>query len=77
MYPAKNVITIVFSFVNMKNIPSHSFSGLTAQSFEGVTTTLEDVHKDLQKIIFQDSILIGHSMSNDLRVLKVLKLLIQ
>jgi DNA polymerase III epsilon subunit-like protein len=36
-----------------------------------VTTTLVDVQQDLLKIISSECILVGHSLENDLRALKV------
>lgn len=50
---------------------SHRYSGLTAEKLADVTTTLEDVQQDLSGIIDYNTILIGHSLECDLRVLKV------
>ena len=38
---------------------------------QGVTTRLEDVQKDLRKLLPADAILIGQSFNNDLRALQV------
>jgi len=48
------------------------FSGITAAMMEGVTTTLEDVQQDLLKIIDENTVLVGHSLENDLRHLRLL-----
>ena len=50
---------------------NNRFSGLTADNFKGVTTTLQDVQDKLLKIIYEDTILIGHSLESDLRSVKV------
>ena len=49
----------------------HRFSGLTADNFVGVETTLEDVQNELTQLFFSDTILLGHSLESDLRALKV------
>ncbi|KAK4046506.1 para-aminobenzoate synthase, (PABA) [Microbotryomycetes sp. JL201] len=47
------------------------FSGLTEEKLASVTKTLEDVQRDLIDIIDYNTILIGHSLECDLRVLKL------
>lgn len=40
---------------------------------EGITITLEDVQKELlESVIFQEHILVGHSLSSDLKVLRII-----
>ena len=51
----------------------YRFSGLTAENFVGVSTSLQDVQRQLQSIVYEDSILVGHSLESDLRALKVTK----
>lgn len=46
------------------------FSGLTEQMMKNAVTTLQDVQTTLQKMITPNTILVGHSLHNDLRVLK-------
>ncbi|RLU19772.1 hypothetical protein DMN91_008330 [Ooceraea biroi] len=48
------------------------FSGITAGDLQGVEKTLSDVHRDIAAFIHEDTILIGHSLENDLRALRLL-----
>lgn len=47
------------------------FSGLTAEDFVSVTTTLQEVQGKLLDLVTSDTILLGHSLESDLRALKV------
>ena len=47
------------------------FSGLTAKDFNNINTTLINIHKQLMNIIYNDTILIGHSLESDLKAMKV------
>ena len=47
------------------------FSGLTGKDFIGVKKTLSDVQEDLLKLFTNETILVGHSLESDLKVLKV------
>lgn len=47
-------------------------SGITAEQMRGVQTTIEDVQRELLELIAQETILIGHSLENDLRRLKIM-----
>lgn len=47
------------------------WSGITPKNLEGVTTTLADVQKKLASLVDYKTILIGHSLENDLRAVKL------
>ncbi|KAF3439007.1 hypothetical protein FNV43_RR17282 [Rhamnella rubrinervis] len=46
-------------------------TGITAADLDGVTCTLADIQKSLMKLLSNGTILVGHSLNNDLKVLKV------
>jgi RNA exonuclease 1 len=47
------------------------WSGMTEARLAGATTTLKDVQRKLIELFDYNTILVGHSLDNDLRVLKV------
>lgn len=47
------------------------YSGITEEKLAPVTTTLEDVQRDLLKLVNSNDILVGHSLQSDLNVLKL------
>eukprot|EP01034_Spumella_vulgaris_P034128 gene34128-42080_t len=47
------------------------FSGITAEMLTGVTTTLQQVQVALLRLITTDTVLVGHSLENDLRCLRL------
>lgn len=47
------------------------YSGITKETLDAVTTTLADVQNKLQEFIGPHTILVGHSLENDLHALKV------
>lgn len=47
------------------------FSGLTAQDFIGVNTTLPQVQQELLNLFSSETILVGHSLESDFKALKV------
>lgn len=51
------------------------YSGITATHLEDVKTSLSDIQNKLQSLLCQNTILIGHSLENDLRALKVFQLI--
>ena len=51
--------------------PAFSFSGITAEALESITTTLADVQAHLCMLIMPLTILVGHSLESDLRALQL------
>eukprot|EP00759_Apiculatamorpha_spiralis_P018505 PhF_6_TR24836/c0_g1_i1/m.34251/K14570/REX1, REXO1, RNH70; RNA exonuclease 1 len=48
------------------------YSGITEELLHNVTTTLEDVRQEiLSKYIFAETIVVGHSLENDVQALKI------
>ena len=47
------------------------YSGITAEILAPVTVTLDDIQRDLLQMIHPHTILIGHSLENDLKALKI------
>ncbi|VUZ47333.1 unnamed protein product [Hymenolepis diminuta] len=52
--------------------PNTKYSGLTREDVEQATATLQTVQSDLQRILDKDTILIGHSLENDMIALKII-----
>jgi hypothetical protein len=49
-----------------------TYSGISEASLRDVTTTLADVQKKFLSLMTPDTILVGHSLENDLRVLELI-----
>ncbi|KAH9621607.1 hypothetical protein KSS87_005263 [Heliosperma pusillum] len=47
------------------------YSGITPEMLKDVTTSLEDIQEEFLKLVYKETILIGHSLENDLLALKI------
>ena len=47
------------------------FSGITADMLESVETTLEDVQREILEMVDASTLIVGHSLENDLLALRL------
>ena len=59
-----------YGYARSALIAGFSFSGITAEALEPVTTTLADVQAHLRTLVSPSTILLGHSLESDLRALQ-------
>ncbi|KAM3332920.1 hypothetical protein ACQJBY_028186 [Aegilops geniculata] len=47
------------------------FSGITAEMLSDVTTTLQEIQEEFVGLVYKETILVGHSLENDLLALRI------
>ncbi|XP_003576986.2 small RNA degrading nuclease 5 isoform X1 [Brachypodium distachyon] len=47
------------------------FSGITAEMLSDVTTTLQEIQEEFVRLVYKETILVGHSLENDLMALRI------
>lgn len=48
-----------------------NITGVAAKDLEHVTCSLQDIHESMKKLLSRGTILVGHSLNNDLQALKI------
>ena len=65
----------IYIYIYIYNVFIHSWSGITEADMKGITKTFTEMQDDLLALFNDKTVLVGHCISSDLTVLKVIHIM--